>query len=95
VLALLRKEGIEGSSRPTLYSQFQETKNQIPLALHTMPIICFGPICIPISALWPVLILLVKPLWKWIEAKWPWVNDLQLVKSIRTRFETKAAKKVL
>jgi hypothetical protein len=28
-----------------------------------MPVICIGPVCIPMAALWPVLILLFRPVY--------------------------------
>jgi hypothetical protein len=28
-----------------------------------MPVICIGPVCIPMAAIWPVLILLFRPIY--------------------------------
>ena len=31
--------------------------------VETMPVICLGPVCVPISAIWPLLIIVLKPLY--------------------------------
>jgi hypothetical protein len=54
-----------------------------------MPIICIGPVCIPISAVWPVLILLVKPIWNILESRWPWLGEIGAVKWIKSKFAKK------
>merc|ERR1712176_1006405 len=51
-----------------------------------MPIICIGPVCVPISAVWPVLILLIKPLWSWLETRYPYVNDYAWVQWFQKKF---------
>eukprot|EP00298_Acanthocystis_sp_HF-20_P015843 c21288_g2_i1.p1 GENE.c21288_g2_i1~~c21288_g2_i1.p1 ORF type:complete len:187 (+),score=58.14 c21288_g2_i1:23-583(+) len=54
-----------------------------------MPLICFGPICIPVSFLYPFLLFLIKPLWQLIENKWPHVNDYLVVKKFHEWFGPK------
>ncbi len=32
-----------------------------------MACLCIGPICIPYNAIWPFLLLALKPLWEWLQ----------------------------
>ncbi len=32
-----------------------------------MSCLCIGPICIPYNAIWPFLLLALKPLWEWLQ----------------------------
>ena len=51
-----------------------------------MPIICFGPVCIPISAVLPILIFLIKPIWERLERYFPWLADYTVVKKSKQFF---------
>mmetsp|Transcript_5423 Transcript_5423/g.10802 ORF Transcript_5423/g.10802 Transcript_5423/m.10802 type:complete len:98 (+) Transcript_5423:14-307(+) len=42
-----------------------------------MPFICIGPVCIPWAAVWPLLLLILKPIWSCVKPraqKVPWMK---------------------
>mmetsp|Transcript_14472 Transcript_14472/g.28500 ORF Transcript_14472/g.28500 Transcript_14472/m.28500 type:complete len:281 (+) Transcript_14472:32-874(+) len=42
-----------------------------------MPFICIGPVCIPWAAIWPILLLILKPVWSFLKPhaqKVPWMK---------------------